>query len=147
MNLNDKMQVALELAKRACELDEVPIGAVVFRGDEVICKTHNECEAKGTFVKHAELIAIELACEIVGSKYLNDCEIFVTMEPCPMCMGAIMLSRFKNVYFGCYDYKFGACGSKFNLLDEVHYKSTQVYGGIMELECSDILKEFFKSKR
>lgn len=142
------MLLAIQEAIIAKELDEVPIGCVIIKNGEIIGKGHNLRERLKLSVAHAEIMAIEDACKKLGAWQLVDCDLYVTLEPCPMCAGAIMQSRIKNVYFGAYDPKGGSYGSNFNL-NEVkklnHYPN--VKGGILENECSKILKDFFKEKR
>lgn len=142
------MLLALEEAKKAFDEDEVPIGAVVVKGGKVIAQTHNTKERTKNSLNHAEILAIQATLELLDSKYCDDCDLYVTLEPCPMCAGALYQSRMKNVYFGAYDHKGGSYGSNFNLNDVKglnHYPNVQ--GGILEEECSKILKDYFKMKR
>lgn len=142
------MEIALEEAYKASLIDEVPIGCVIVKDDNIISKAHNLRHTTNRSIAHAEILAIDEACKKLGTWYLEDCEIYITLEPCPMCAGAIMQSRIKNVYFGAYDNKGGSYGSNFNL-NEVkglnHYPN--VTGGILEEKCSKILKDYFKTKR
>ncbi len=142
------MKLALEQAKLAVKNDEVPIGCVIVKNNEVIAKAFNLRHTLKQSTAHAEILAIQHACASLKMWQLTDCDLYVTLEPCPMCAGAIMQSRIKNVYFGAYDLKGGSYGSNFNL-NEVkrlnHYPNVQ--GGILEDECGKILKDFFKKKR
>jgi len=145
---NIYMKEALIEAQKAFELDEVPIGCVIVENDKIIARGHNLREMTQYSTKHAEIVAIEAACEELGSWRLENCDIYVTLEPCPMCAGAILQSRIKNVIYGASDYKGGALGSCFNMFEISgfnHYPT--ITKGIMEEECSEILKKFFKSKR
>lgn len=142
------MSAALKEAKKAFLKGEVPVGAVVVRGGEIIAKAHNEREKKNVATCHAELSAIEKACKKLGSWRLDDCELYVTLEPCIMCAGAIINARIKKVYFGAKEPKGGACESRFNLLSSgVLNWQTDYEGGVMEEECSIIITDFFKARR
>jgi len=142
------MRLALQEAKRAAEIDEVPIGAVVVKDDEIISKAHNLRETQQDATAHAELLAIRKACEILGTWRLIGCSLYVTLEPCPMCAGAIILSRVDRVVFGAKDPKGGACGSIVNLpADERFNHRPEVVEGVMANECGDMLRVFFQSKR
>ena len=141
------MKEALKEAKKAYLKEEVPVGAVVVYNDKIIARGHNVREIKESVLGHAELVAISKASKKIGSWKLEDCDIYVTLEPCPMCSGAIIQSRIKNLYFGAYDPKGGAAGSVLNLYDYKFNHKVNVVGGIMEEECSTIIKEFFKELR
>jgi len=142
------MRLALQEAKRAAEIDEVPIGAVVVKDDEIISKAHNLRETLQDATAHAELLAIKKACEVLDTWRLIGCSLYVTLEPCPMCAGAIILSRVDRVVFGAKDPKGGACGSIVNLpADERFNHRPEVVEGVMANECGDILRAFFQSKR
>lgn len=142
------MSAALKEAKKAFLKGEVPVGAVVVRGGEIIAKAHNEREKKNVATRHAELSAIEKACKKLGSWRLDDCELYVTLEPCIMCAGAIINARIKKVYFGAKEPKGGACESRFNLLSSgVLNWQTDYEGGVMEEECSTVITDFFKARR
>lgn len=138
------MEEAFKTAELSAKEENVPVGAVLVRGNEIIAKASN-----GQFpCEHAEIKAINKACEILNSKNLSDCEIYVTLEPCPMCAGAILLSGIKRVWFGAYDDKYGACVSRDNSF--ARYKElskVEINGGIMEEECAGIIKNFFRKKR
>ena len=147
MNI-EYMEVAIQEAIIASEIDEVPIGCVIVKDGEIISKAHNLRHTTKRSIAHAEIIAIDEACSKLNSWYLDECDIYITLEPCPMCAGAIMQSRIKNVFFGAYDFKGGSYGSNFNL-NEIkglnHYPN--VVGGILEEKCSSLLKDYFKLKR
>lgn len=142
------MRIALDEAKDASDADEVPVGALIVRNGEIIARANNHKERKGCAVRHAEIEAIEEATRIVGNWYLDDCEMVVTLEPCVMCAGAIMLTRLKAVYFGAYDPKSGGFGSLYDLVEDkkLNHRLT-VKGGYLKQECGDILSNFFKNKR
>ena len=143
------MQLALEEAKKAAQEDEVPIGCVIVdpKTDTVIVKTHNASE-KVNCLKHAELLAIEKATEKLNSNRLWGMDLYVTLEPCTMCAAGISFARIANLYFGAFDQKGGAVvnGVKFFASPTCHHHPN-IEGGIMEPECSQILKDFFKTKR
>ena len=142
------MSQAFKLAEKAFSLDEVPVGAIVVCYDRIIGKGYNQCESLNDATAHAEVLAISSASNTLDNWRLNECEIYVTKEPCIMCAGAIINSRIKRVVFGSYDDKRGACGSLYQICGDRRINSTtSVNGGIMETECSSILKEFFSLKR
>lgn len=141
------MKRALSKAKTAAKYGEVPIGAVIVKDGEVIASGRNMREKKNNALHHAEIIAIDRACKKTGAWRLNDCTLYVTMEPCPMCAGAIVNSRIKRVVFGCYDKKAGALGTVFNLHDYPLNHKYEVEGGILEKECALILSDFFSELR
>ena len=141
------MMEAISLAEEAGEMGEVPVGAVIVKNGEIIARGKNEREAKQNALSHAEIEAINNACKVLGSWRLEDCEMYVTLEPCPMCAGAIINSRIKTLIFGAYDSKMGSIDSVTNLCDLPYNHKVEVYGGIMEDECLDLLKNFFKTLR
>ena len=141
------MQEALLLAKEAAECGEVPVGAVIVKNGEIIAKGRNMREQKQNALSHAEIEAINNACKTLGSWRLDDCELYVTLEPCPMCAGAIINSRISTLIFGAYDAKMGSIDSIVNLCDYPYNHKVEVYGGICEDECLKILKDFFKKLR
>ena len=141
------MLEALKEAKKAYNLGEVPVGAVIVKDDKVIAKAHNLCENKNDATMHAELIAIKKAMLKLNTKWLSDCELYVTLEPCPMCAGAIINARVKEVIFGAYDIKGGAVTSKTDLFNLGFNHKPTLYCGIKEKECKELLKDFFKEKR
>lgn len=142
------MTLALKEARKAYKDDEVPVGCVIVLNDEVIAKAHNKKMSKQDPTSHAEMEAIKKACKKIDSKYLNDAEMYVTLEPCIMCAGAIMHSRIKKLYIGTTDPKGGAYGSCIDMCSIKwlnHYPIVKI--GLLQKECSEILKEFFKEKR
>lgn len=142
------MKKAITLAKKAIELDEVPIGAVIVYNGKVIASAYNKRETTQMATAHAEILAINKACKKLKSWRLDGAEMYVTLEPCPMCAGAIVNARIKKVYFGAYEQKSGGAISKFNILSEGGLNHvTEFEGGIMEEECSNMLKNYFKAKR
>ena len=142
------MSKAFKLAEKAFSMDEVPVGAVVVCHDRIIGKGYNQCESLNDATAHAEVLAISAAASTLDNWRLNECDIYVTKEPCAMCAGAIINSRMKRVVFGSYDDKRGACGSLYQICGDKRLGSTtSVNGGVMEKECSSILKEFFSFKR
>ncbi len=145
--MNKFMNIALDLARESFAEGEVPVGAVVVKNGEIIGVGRNRREKKQSIVSHAEIEAMENACENLGSWRLDDCEMYVTLEPCPMCAGAIINARIKKVYFGAYDEKMGAVNSVTNMFSEPFCHKPEVFNGVMEKECSEILKEFFKNIR
>lgn len=147
MNNEKWMKEAIKQAKKAAQKDEVPIGCVIVKDDQIIARAYNKREMKQCSTAHAEILAIEKACKKLGSWRLEDCDLYVTLEPCPMCSGAIIQSRIRNVIFGAYDPKGGCMGSNMNINDVRgfnHYPDIE--GGILQDECSRLLKEFFKGK-
>ncbi|GIN99214.1 tRNA-specific adenosine deaminase [Siminovitchia terrae] len=142
------MRLAIAEAKKAEEMQEVPIGAVVVLNDEVVAAAHNRRETDQNAVAHAELLAIEEACEKLGTWRLEEAELFVTLEPCPMCSGAIILSRVKKVVYGASDPKAGCAGTLMNLLtDERFNHQSEVINGVLGEECGRLLSDFFRSIR
>lgn len=141
------MKKALLQAKVAKMHDEVPVGCVIVKDGKIIARAHNKREV-GTSVDHAEILAIVKACKKLGDFRLEGCDLYVTLEPCPMCCGAIINARIKNCFFGAYDKKSGYAGSLENMFaDERLNHKVNCEGGICEDECSKILKDFFKEKR
>lgn len=138
------MKRAVALAKQA--KDEIPVGALIIKDGEVIAETFNQKETLNDVTAHAEILAIREAEQKLGRWRLDDCEMYVTLEPCPMCAWAIINSRIKTVYFGAFDHNYGALGSKIDLRKLANSK-LKVYGGIMEKECNEILQKFFSEKR
>ena len=144
MNKKDTifMKVALEEAKKAFIEGEIPVGAVIVKNGKVISKAHNNKEKNKESISHAEINAIRLATKKLNDWRLNDCEIYVTKEPCIMCAGAIIESRIKRVVFGFFDKESGAFGGKINILDFINVKIIIEYG-VLEKECFEIFKSFF----
>ena len=142
------MRKALTQAQAAFEVDEVPVGAVVEFEGRIIAAAHNQCVALKDGTAHAEMLAITQAAEMMGDWRLERCTMYVTLEPCVMCAGAIINTRVPKVVFGAFDPKGGAVGSLFNLLQDDRLNHTcHVLGGVMSAECGEILTEFFKRKR
>lgn len=141
------MRTALFLAKRAAEKGETPVGCVIVSPEgEIIGRGYNRTEAENATC-HAEMEAIRDASRALGSWRLDGCSLYVTMEPCPMCAGAILNSRISRVYYGAKDARAGSCGSVINLFMENYGRSPAVVGGVLADECADVLAEFFKRVR
>lgn len=147
MTETEIMLRAIELAKKAAGLDEVPVGAVVVKDGEIVGEGFNRRETGKNALAHAELEAIDNACKHLGGWRLHQCDIYVTLEPCPMCTGAIINSRIKKVVFGASDYKAGSMGSIINLCDLPYNHKPVIEGGFMQEECSTLLTEFFAKLR
>lgn len=141
------MKTALSLADEAAKDDEVPVGAVIVKDGEIVSVGRNRREKGKNALCHAEIEAINSACEKLGGWRLWQCEMFVTLEPCPMCSGAIINSRIKKVTFGAYDKKAGCCGSVVNIFDLPFNHKPEIVGGFMEEECAARLSEFFQKLR
>src|SRR5256885_909502 len=142
------MHLALREAERALEHEDVPIGAVVVRGGEVLAAAHNERELRQDPVAHAEIIALREAARVAGTWRVLDAVIYVTLEPCTMCAGAIVLTRVPRVVYGASDPKAGACGSVLDVLGEPRLNHRpEVAGGLLAQECGALLSEFFASRR
>ena len=142
--MNSFMSISINEAKKS-GLD-VPVGAVVVKNGDVIATAHNERELDNDVTSHAEMLAIRKAEQVLGNWRLDDCDLYVTLEPCPMCDWAILQSRIKNVYFGSYDTNYGAFFSKVDLRKFSTF-TPNVYGGIMEKECDELLNSFFTDLR
>ncbi|MBQ7090035.1 MAG: tRNA adenosine(34) deaminase TadA [Clostridia bacterium] len=141
------MKEALKLAKKAAELGEVPVGAVIVHDGKIIARGYNRREIDQDGVAHAELIAIRRACKKIGFWRLEGCTLYVTLEPCPMCTGAIINTRIDRVVFGASDPKGGAMGGVTDLLDHPWNHHPMVEKGVLEQQCSDILRDFFRDLR
>ena len=142
------MRLAIEEAERAGDLLEVPIGAVLVLDGEVIARAHNLRESTQTAIAHAELLAIDQGCKKIGSWRLEEATLYVTLEPCPMCSGAIILSRVKRVVYGAMDPKAGCAGTFMNLLTDQRFNhQCEVTKGVLEEECGQLLTSFFKNLR
>lgn len=142
------MREAIKQAKKAASIGETPIGAVIVRNGKIIARGYNKRETKRNALLHAEVIAINKACKKLGGWRLPKCDMYVTLEPCPMCAGAIVNARIENLYFGAYDAKSGCAGSKTNLFEAGLFNhDVNVTGGVMERECSSLLTEFFRELR
>ena len=147
MNANDYMKIALEEANLAANEGEVPVGAVIVKDGEIIATARNNREATGDATGHAELLAIREACKVLGGWHLEGCELYVTLEPCPMCMGAIINSRLGKVCFGAKDAKAGACVSVLNMCSYPLNHKPLIESGFLSDECAQILGDFFKKRR
>ena len=142
------MREAIKQAEKAWAIGETPIGAVVVYDGKVIARGYNKRETKKNSLCHAEILAINKACRKRGGWRLFGCDLYVTLEPCPMCSGAIIQSRFDNVYFGAYDKKSGCAGSSVNLFEKnIFNHNVEIEGGKMEAECAFMLQTFFKELR
>ncbi|MDR3216544.1 MAG: nucleoside deaminase [Clostridiaceae bacterium] len=147
MNI-DFMRLAIEQAREAAKNDEVPVGAVIVMGNEIIGIGQNRKEASKCAVHHAEIEAIEAACTRLDNWHLDGADIYVTLEPCAMCAGAIINSRIRHIYFGAYDKKAGCCGTLYNLPSDKRFNHRPgVEGGILAEECAALLSAFFGGKR
>lgn len=142
------MKTALKEAEKAYKKEEVPIGAVIVKDGKIIARAHNLRETKRQACAHAEILAIEKACKKLNAWRLENCDMYVTLEPCTMCAGAIINSRIRKIYIGAMDEKGGAVGSKINILKDIKLNhSVEIETGICKEECSQILKDFFKHLR
>ncbi|WP_283672843.1 tRNA adenosine(34) deaminase TadA [Butyricicoccus sp. Marseille-Q5471] len=141
------MKAALRLAQKAADEGEVPVGAVVVCDGKIVGRGRNRRETRKDALHHAEIEAIGKACKKLGGWRLHRCDIYVTLEPCPMCAGAIINSRIKTVYFGAPDAKAGSCGTLVNLFELPYNHKPEVVSGLMEEECAGILKSFFRELR
>lgn len=138
------MSIAIEEAKKSD--GDIPVGAVIVKSGEIIAKAHNTREKDNDVTSHAEILAIRKAGKIFKNWRLDDCELYVTLEPCPMCGWAILQSRIKSVYFGSYDHNYGSFSSKIDLR-KLSTSNINIYGGIKEEECDNLLKDFFITLR
>ena len=141
------MEEALKQARKSFKEGEVPVGAVIVYRDKIIAFGRNRREKKQNALLHAEVEAINRACKKLHSWRLEQCELYVTLEPCPMCAGAIINSRIKKVIFGAYDEKGGAAGSRINLFEQGFNHKPEIVSGVMQEQCSRILQDFFKELR
>jgi tRNA(adenine34) deaminase len=142
------MNQAMLLAEQAAREDEVPVGAVLVKNNEIHGKGYNQIERLQDPTAHAEMLAITAATESLGTKHLKGCTLYVTLEPCAMCAGAIVLSRVERIVFGALEPKTGACGSIFNIVQNQNLNhQVQIIQGVMENECEELLTNYFKSKR
>lgn len=142
------MELALKEAQKAYKLGEVPVGCIIVKDNIVIAKGYNKKETNKDVTAHAEIIALKRASAKLDNWRVDDLDIYITLEPCPMCMAALMQAHIKNVYFGAYDKVMGACGSKISL-QSLNFQTPRinVYGGILEDKCLEILRRFFKELR
>ena len=142
------MKEAIKQAKKAYDKEEIPVGAVIVKDGKIIARGYNKKEEKKDTTQHAEIIAIQKASRKIGAWRLQDCEMYVTLEPCAMCTGALIQARLKRVYIRTMDPKTGACGSVLNLLEDYKFNhKVEVETNIMQKECEKILKDFFKYLR
>lgn len=142
------MKVAIDLAKKAAIKDEVPVGCVIVKDGKIIAKAHNKKEQKKCANYHAEIVAIEKACKKIGDWRLIGCDVYVTLEPCAMCSGALVNARVDNIYFGAYDKKAGCLESVYKFMEDGKFNhKAHVEGGILEEENIKILQDYFKTKR
>jgi len=142
------MLEAIKMAKEAAGKDEVPVGAVIAHNNKVIARAHNQVEMLKDPTAHAEMIAITQATNALSCKWLQECTLYVTIEPCSMCAGALVLARIKRICFGAPDIKTGACGSLWNIVrNEKLNHRVEVQGGVLEQECGALVSEFFEKKR
>ena len=141
------MREALKQAKISAKQDEVPIGAVVVKNGEVIARAHNTRNRSRNAVEHAELVAIERACKQLNDWRLTGCDLYVTLEPCVMCLGACYNARISNVYFGAYDVSGNGCVQLSEMIGRTLNHELSIHGGVLADECSQILTDYFKSKR
>jgi len=147
--INDEYYIkeALKEAKKAYLIDEIPVGCVIVYNDKIIARAYNKREKNQQAVDHAEIIAIKKASKKLGSWRLDDCKMYITLEPCIMCSGAIIQSKIKEVIYGAYDYRFGCHKSITNVFDLKFNHNVNIKGGVLEKECSDIIKKFFQELR
>jgi len=143
----DYMRIALKEAAKAAEMDEVPVGAVIVRDGKVVAKAHNLKEKNIQATHHAELLCIQKACRKLQNWCLDDCDLYVTLEPCMMCTGAITLSRIRHVYYGTTDPKGGCVDTLIHVKEIPHNHHFEVTSGILQPECAEILTSFFREKR
>lgn len=142
------MYAALQEAEAALDKDEVPIGAVVVYNNRIIGKGYNQTETLNDATAHAEMLALTAASNHIQSKILDECDLYVTVEPCVMCAGALLLSRIRNLYFGTFEPKFGACGSLYNIPGDNKYNhKPKIYSGIYSEESKKLLEDYFLKKR
>ena len=141
------MKAALKLAQKSAEEGEVPVGCVIVCDGKIVGRGRNRRETKKTALSHAEIEAIGKACKKLGGWRLHKCDLYVTLEPCPMCAGAIINARIRTVYYGADDSKAGSCGSLINLFDVAYNHKPEIVKGLMKEQCSGILTDFFRDLR
>jgi len=148
INREKYMREALKQAQMALKYDEVPVGAVIVKDGQIIARAGNKKERSGDATAHAEMLSVKKAQRAIGDWRLNECEIYVTLEPCAMCAGALINARIGKIFFGASDTRFGCCGSLMNLPADTRFNHRcETAGGVLEKECSQILTDFFKGKR
>lgn len=147
MSDQDYMALAISEAQKAHEIDEVPIGAIIVHNGGIIARAHNRRETDRSPLSHAEILAIRDASEYLGGWRLLNCTLYVTLEPCPMCAGAIVNARIPRVVFGAYDKKAGAFGTLYNLAEGKLNHTPEITGGILKTECAALLSNYFRQKR
>ena len=140
------MRLALQQATIAAEISEVPVGAVLVCNDQIIAKAHNTCETNHNPLQHAEIIVLNNAITILNKPYLYNCDLYVTLEPCPMCAASIAQARIRSLIFGAYDIKSGGVEHGAKIFSHTHHKP-EIIGGVLELESQALLKNFFAPKR
>ena len=145
--MKDFMREAIKEAKKSFVSGEIPVGAVIVKDDNIIARAHNLRETLQDPLAHAELIAIKEASKYINNWRLKECSMYVTLEPCPMCAGAILQSRIKKLYIGTFDPDAGACGSVINVLQDEHFNHYVNVNWLYSEECSSIISDFFKEKR
>ena len=145
---NRFMTAAIEQARIARDNGDVPVGAVIVHENKIIAKGYNQRDQLNDSTAHAEIIALTAACDYIGNWRLNDCTIYVTLEPCPMCAGAMVLARLDRLVYGCDDPKAGACGSLYNIIqdDRLNHR-IEITKGVLAEQCSSLLTEFFQNRR
>lgn len=141
------MEIALDIAKEGMKTGEVPVGAIIVKNNEIISMAHNEVETSTNPIAHAEVLAIQRACKILRNWRLTDCTLYVTLEPCIMCMGAILNSRISKLVYGAGDNKLGAVESQSDFIHNPLFRNIEIYPGILEEECVDLMQEFFQKIR
>lgn len=147
MTDEDFMRQALDQARRAAEAGEVPVGAVIVAGGRIIARAHNLCERLRDFTAHAEMQAFTAASEFLGGKFLDQCTLYVTLEPCPMCSGAAYWTRIGRIVYGARDDKRGGLDFHRKRDEGLLHPKTELVGGVLEEECAELLTSFFRSKR
>ena len=147
MTDKDYMRQALDQAHRAAEAGEVPVGAVIVAGGQIIARAHNLCERLRDFTAHAEMQAFTAASEYLGGKFLDQCTLYVTLEPCPMCAGAAYWTRVGRIVYGARDDKRGGLGFHGTREEGLLHPKTELVGGVLEAECAELLTTFFRSRR
>ena len=147
MTDEDFMRQALDQARRAAEAGEVPVGAVIVAGGRIIARAHNLCERLRDFTAHAEMQAFTAASEFLGGKFLDQCTLYVTLEPCPMCSGAAYWTRIGRIVYGARDDKRGGLDFHGKRDEGLLHPKTELVGGVLEKECAELLTSFFRSKR